>query len=292
MARTTTGTLADSLPDIRHAARITREYEGHMPNLVETHTLPEGQGTTWNEVELSKLTAQEGITENTVLENPQTIEDSLFSITPLVSGINTLITDRVYRRIDKKASAKIGVLGQNAIQRLKDETGLAVLDGAATSLAGAGTTLTSGHIHAAARIAQRGQDGTEPSMGPWYTVLNSYQIKDIEDELRSGVGTYNVESGLTEQTFRKGFSGTISNTEVYIDDNITTDSNNDAKGGVFAKEAIVMVQGHSPMTKQKDRPEVGGGATEVFIYDEYAYGERSAGNWLVELFSDSTEPTS
>jgi len=28
------------------------------------------------------------------------------------------------------------------------------------------------------------------------------------------------------------------------------------------------------------------------MYDEYAYGERSAGNWLFEVISDATTPTS
>ena len=36
----------------------------------------------------------------------------------------------------------------------------------------------------------------------------------------------------------------------------------------------------------------GGGANELIIYDEYAWGERSAGNWLYELYTDATAPTS
>ena len=30
----------------------------------------------------------------------------------------------------------------------------------------------------------------------------------------------------------------------------------------------------------------------LYLYDEYAYGERSAGNWLFEVYSDATAPTS
>jgi hypothetical protein len=36
---------------------------------------------------------------------------------------------------------------------------------------------------------------------------------------------------------------------------------------------------------------LGGGATEVLHYDEYAYGIRYSG-WLFELYSDATTPTS
>jgi len=37
---------------------------------------------------------------------------------------------------------------------------------------------------------------------------------------------------------------------------------------------------------------LGGGATEMYLYDEYAYGERSAGNWLYEVYTDALAPTS
>ena len=36
---------------------------------------------------------------------------------------------------------------------------------------------------------------------------------------------------------------------------------------------------------------LGGGATKIYHYDEYAYGER-LNTWGVELYSDATAPTS
>ena len=47
---TTTGSLTDSLPDVISSARIVREQEGDMPQLVEKQTLGEGIGLSWNEV--------------------------------------------------------------------------------------------------------------------------------------------------------------------------------------------------------------------------------------------------
>ncbi len=41
-----------------------------------------------------------------------------------------------------------------------------------------------------------------------------------------------------------------------------------------------------------DEPGVGGGGNKVFTNDEYAYGERSSGNWLRSVISDATVPTS
>lgn len=286
---TTTDALADSLPTVIASARIIREYEGVMPQLVDKVTLGEGIGLSWNEISLAQLTAQ-AVTETTELDNPQQISDTLFTITPTVVGIETLITDRVAARISKNAFAKIGALAQNAIQRKKDEDGITVLDGATTSLCGTGATLTSGHI--AAAVYRISSNATEPGKKPYRCVLHGYQIKDIFDELVAGVGTYAVPEGPTARVFTTGFNLPIAGAEVYEDGNITIDSSADAKGGVFAQEGIVLVQGRAPRVEMKRRPEIGGGANSLYHYDEYAYGERSAGNWVFEIYSDATVPTS
>lgn len=289
-----TTSLADSIPTMIAAARIVREYEGVMPQLVDKETLAKGSGTVWNEVTMAQLTAQ-AVTESTTLDNPQQMSDTLFSITPTVVGIQTVITDRVGARIDSKAFAKIGSLAQNAIQRKKDEDGITVLDGATTSLCGTGNELASGHISAA--VSRIASDTDEPGNPPYRAVLHPLQLKDLEDELIQAVsatpGTSSeITEGLTARVYREGYRGMINNAQLYEDGNITIDGTPDAKGGVFAQEAIVLVQGFSPRTETKRMPELGGGATAAYIYDEYAYGERSSGNWLYEIYSDATVPTS
>jgi hypothetical protein len=291
MASEVTGVdaLADSLPSIIASARIVREQEGVMPSLVDKVTLAKNTGLNWNEISMEALTAQ-GITETTRLNNPQQMVDTLFTVVPTSTGIHTIITDKVRERISKNAFGKVGSLAQNAIQRKKDQDGLTVLDGATTSLGGAGTTLTTGIIAAAqSRISS---DATENGNPPYRCVLQGFQIKDIYDELTASIGTYEVTSGETGRVFREGFRGQISSARVYEGGNIDVDDNGDAKGGVFAKEAIVLVQGRAPRTETRREPDLGGGADSMWLYDEYAYGERSAGNWLYEIFTDATVPTS
>ena len=290
---TITQSLADSLDTVVASARQIREYEGVMPNLVDKVTLSEGTGTSWREISMAALSAQ-NITETTTLDNPQQMSDTVFSITPTVTGIQTLVTDRVASRINSQSYAQLGSLAQQAIQRKKDEDGLTVLDGATTILSGAGTTLASGVIAAAAyRISS---NATEPGNPPYRCVLHGFQIKDLYDELTAGIGTAaagETTDGLTARVFTEGFRGKIAGVEVFEDGNITIDSStDDAKGGVFAQEAIVLVQGRAPRTATVRREDIGGGATVVYLYDEYAYGERSAGNWLFEVVSDATVPTS
>ena len=122
---TITQSLDNSLPVVVAAARQVREFEGVMPNLCDKVTLDEGTGQSWREVSMAQLTAQE-VTETTRLDNPQQMSDTLFTITPTVVGIQTLVTDRVAARISPKAYAQVGSLAQNAIERKKDEDGLTV----------------------------------------------------------------------------------------------------------------------------------------------------------------------
>ncbi len=285
---TTTTNLTDSLPSWIMKARQVREFEGVVPQLVERETLGKGLGLTWNEVKFEKLTAQ-AITETTVLDNPQQLSDSKFSITPTVVGIHTLITDRVGARISKIAFAKTGGLAQNAIQRKKNADGITMFDGFSNSYPGSGsTTLTSGHIGAAMALITG--NSTEPGNPPYRCVLHGYQLRDIEDEITAGVGTYPIAEGLTARVFKERFRGMIAGAQLYEDGNIST-SSNQAKGAVFAQEAIVLVEGRAPRAVTNRKDEIGGGATAIYHYDEYAYGER-LDTWGVEIFSDATVPTS
>ena len=253
---TTTAQFTRSIPYIVGSARIVREFEGIMVRLAERHDLSDGVGMDWNEISLGQINAQ-GITETTVLENPATISEALLTNPPVMDGIPTHIPDNTRPRI--------------------------------TPQAGAGNPLSFSHITAA--VARIRSNTTEPAQGPIYAVLHGYQIKDILDEVVAGIGTYPVPKGMTEDVFRSGFHGSIMGAEVYEDGNITIDSADDAKGAVFAREGVILVDGFGPKTETDRLIRVGGGANELIIYDEFAYGERSAGNWLYEIYSDATAPT-
>lgn len=287
---TITGSLEDSLDDVRSSARIVREQEGVMPQLVEKQTLGEGIGLSWQELKYDQLTAQ-AITETTDLDNPQQIADSLISVTPVVVGIETFLTDRVQARISKIGFSKIGQLGQNAIQRKKDEDGL-VLFASATSNAdpGQGQTLASGYIAAAKYNIS--SNTTEPGKPPYRCVLHGFQIKDLYDELVAGVGSYVVSEGPTARVFTTGFTLPIAGCEIYEDGNLEIPSGTgDAKGGVFAQEGILLVQGRAPRIISVRNEKRGGGGNHVYHYDEYAYAERLS-NWVYLMESDAAAPTS
>ena len=295
IGNTITDSLADSIPTMIASARIVREFAGVMPNLVDRQRLDENTGTVWNEVAMSKLSAQ-AVTENTELDNPQQMEDTLMSITPTVIGVHTVITDRVALRISANAYAQTGSLAQNAIERKKDEDGLTAIDGATTSL-GDSNALDSGTIAAAAYRITSNTTEPAPANAPINAVFHGFQLKDIDDELinagitaTDGSGAL-LTDGVAVEAYQNRYRGTIAGARLYEDGNLTIASDL-AKGGVFSQMALVLVEGRSPYIETKRLPELGGGATAMYHYDEYAYGERGSGQWLYEVKSDAALPTS
>lgn len=290
---TFTSSLSDSLETIIASARAVREYGTVMSGLATVETLDKNTGLSWKELTYAKLTAS-SVGETERHNNPQQFSDSAFSLTPTVVVVQTFISDRVKARLNTKALAKMGKLAQNAIERKMDADGLTTLDGATNSQPGAGATLTSGVIAAAA--ANIRGNATEPSSGVITAVLHSFQRKDLYDELTAAIGTYAIPEGETAKAYRGGYTGKIDNVEVYIDDNLTIDSSSDAKGGVFAKEGLLLIQGRSPWQETRREPDIGGGGDSIWLYDEYVWGERLAANttsaWIWEIYSDATAPTS
>ena len=301
VGNTITDSLADSIPTMIAAARIVREFAGVMPNLVDRQRLDENTGTVWNEVSMAKLSAQ-AVTESTELDNPQQMSDTLLSITPTVIGVHTVILDRVALRISANAYAQTGSLAQNAIERKKDADGLTAIDGASSTEGDGTTALDTSDITSASYRITSNTTEPAPATAPINAVFHGFQLADIDNQLTTpgistvaaigtevGVGAP-LTVGIAAEAFQNRYRGNISGARLYEDGNLTISSNT-AKGGVFSQMALILVEGRSPYVETKRMPELGGGATALFHYDEYAYGERSSGNWLVEVKSDASTPT-
>lgn len=290
---TTTGSLTSALPSIIADARIVREYDGVWQRTCDMRKLAKGTGLAWQEFTLQQIEAQD-ITETTRNENAQTYAGVLLSSTPQMTQIMIKITDRTYEKVAAVVTSKFGSLAGNAMRRKKDEDYLSLFSGFSTGASpGTGNPLSFGHITAAVNRAM--SNTTEGADSEIYAVLHGFQVKDVQDEVLTGVGTYTVPSGMTEDTFRKGFMGSIAGANVFIDNNITVDSTPDAFGAVHAKQGVVGIQGASIRTEQRRDPSFGGGADELFMTDDYSFVERtSAGTqvWAYLIRSDATAPTS
>lgn len=280
--------LTDSLDDIAASARERREYEGVVPQLVETRSLDPNTGTSWKELLYEKIEAQ-AVTENTQNENFQQYEDSAITITPQMYQCATFITDKAKRNLSSLAIAQMGSLAGNAMVRKQDQEGLVALDAtSSTQLGTANTTATTGLV-AAARYNIT-SNVTEPGgMTGISGVFHGFVLKDFFNELVSGVGTYPVPEGSTASVFKSGFTLPIANVTLFEDGNITIDSNGDAKNFVFSRDSTILVRGMSIRTEMERMPRRGGGGDAVVMTDEWAYGFRQDA-WVREIIGDATAP--
>lgn len=290
MAEQTTGTLADSLPTVIQSARLVEEYDMIVTKTVDRVDLPRGQGNVWNEIRLSQITAQ-GITETTVMENFSLYADTLFSVTPGMVQVATRITDKTFRRVSGNVASMLGKGAQLAMNRRLDLDGLGQYVNFSTQLGGASTTLNHGHISAGVNRIDSNVTESGAGAGPKHAVLHGFGVKDLQDEIESGIGTYIVTEGLTADFYRTGFNGVVANANVWTDGNIPVDSGPSARGAVYAQKALVLVRELGLKTETRRRPDVGGGADEVFMTAGYAFGERRD-VWGYGLFHDAQVPTS
>jgi len=290
---TTSGSLSDALPQIVADARIVKEYEGTWRRTCDIKKQEEGTGLNWTEFSLDQLTRQD-ITETTDNRNFQQLTGSLQSIEPTMNQILIKITDRTYRKLAKVVSGMFGGLAGNAMNRGDDEDYLSLFSTFATTASpGTGNPLSFGHIAAAKQNIT--SNVTEPSNSEVFSVLHGFQIKDIQDELLAGIGTYTVPVGLTADTFKKGFSGSVAGSNIFEDGNITIDATPDANGATHSREGVIAAIGMD-IKHETDRDiYFGGGADVISLTNELAFAERKSGTtqvWAYLHVSDATAPTS
>ncbi len=286
---TTSGALAAALPAMVADARLVNEQEGTYLRTTDIKRQTPNTGLNWTEFALDQLSNQ-SVSETTDNQNFQLLSGTLLSVEPQMTQIIIKITDRTFRKIASIVKDKFGSLAGNAMARRKDEDYLALFAGFGTGASpGTGNPLSHGHISAAAnRIPS---NATEGSFSEIFTVLHGYQVYDIETEVRAPVGTYNL-NGLTEEVFRRGLRGQVGGSTLFVDGNITIDSTPDANGATHSRDAVVAAIGME-IKKETDRDlHYGGGADVISMVEEYAFVERSSGNWAFRHFSDATAPTS
>lgn len=293
VGETISGSLSGALPSIVADCRIVKEFEGTWRRTCDIKKQTPGTGLNWTEFSLNQLTRQD-ITETTDNRNFQQLSGSLQSIEPTMNQIIIKITDRTFRKIASVVENKCGGLAGNAMNRGDDEDYLALASTFATTCSpGSATPLSFGHIAAAKNNIT--SNVTEPSMAECYTVLHGFQIKDVQDEVLAGVGTYTVPTGMTEEVFRKGFMGTVAGSNVYEDGNIIVDGTPNANGMTHSKEGVIAAIGMEVKNETDRDMYFGGGADVISLTNEIAFAERKSGTtqvWCYRHQSDATAPTS
>ena len=293
--------FSEAVPIINHAARSRGEFPFVSHKLTDMQKLGPNEGDKWRELLFGQLTAQ-SIGAHDVLDSFQDLGgESVIEIEPAYSGIATKVTNAAYKRLSSVAVAQIGNRTGDALMRKLNDDTIAVFDTATSTLGTAGNVGTYGLVAAGVSRVRTGDKSTsstthEPWTGPIVAVMNSYQVKHIQDEVTAGIGTYTVPTGMTEDYFKRGITDmTVAGASIAVDDNIPIDSSSDARGAIFAQGkdgAIVTVEEEGLKTYSRFDPSYGGGADEIFTYKSWQHGERGGGIWMFKYVTDSTPPTS
>lgn len=312
MANTTKTSVANSLPDTFIAEVRLKTQEGPiMRALVNNVTLPTGEGGQWEMTELTRATAI-ALADGFDMVGTDTITDTTLQITPTEFGAQLTITDLAKNQITKRTDLirQAGRILGNSMTTKEDVDLLTQLDSFSVALGSAGTVMTPGHIMAGAASVRGGGQvaaaivaGTqEPAPDPIYAVFNDYMLHSITKFLAGGsvgvsgtalAGT-GVQAGNTGTVAGDALAearvGRIGRATVYSDNNLSKDSADDAKGGVFSKEAIVQVHfmGGPTMEEQRDASLRG---TEYNIVMVKGVGEFKDA-WGREMLFDAAAPTS
>ena len=291
MAITGIADLGDTIPTIIARAHFQEDFDSVMRGLCWNYRAD--KGTTTNIPYWTTLTANQ-LTEKVDMVLSETITDTNVQITPYEVGLKTILTYNAIEDDNEDMKSVAGKLMGSAYEKKRDGDLLGQIDDAITSLGGAATTLTMGHI-AAARATLMGNSGAGgPAPVPFVCVIHPYQELDLVDVITpvvpAGTAQVTVGGGFIEDVLRSYSIGRLFGIPIITDGNLVIAGTATAKGGVFAAGeggAIVYVEKRAADVTPDNDPSMRG--IELNYVGRYGAGEFFS-RWIVELNMDATAP--
>jgi N4-gp56 family major capsid protein len=231
MAATTTSTLDDLFVNIVAQARFTAEEQSLMRNLVTVYNIEAQPGTTVQVPKYPAIAAA-GLTEGTDMSST-TVSTSSVSIAVGEVGAQVLLTDMAAMGAGNPADELGTVLG-NAIATKMDQDLIALFDGFSNGLGATTTELTAAYLFQAAATLRANK-----APGRLVGVFHPYQTYALKANLTNTFANPNG-GDLQNEAMRNGYVGTIAGIDIYESANVTVDGSGDAKGAIFAPEALAV----------------------------------------------------
>lgn len=298
MALVTTSSLDDSLPKMIAAARLTLKQTGVTRKRVDTVTLGEGQGLTYNEPQISAMSVI-ALTQGQDLSQAQAVTDTNVAIAVSQAGGQVIIHDLAVKALKDPIMRRIGETLGNAYSYFVDNDLTSLFSGLDAGFGSSTATFTFGWIQAGqARL----QNATRPASGEITVILHPYHYRDVASDISSlssgnwinTAGTPSVErspggsiSGLTEEVWRNYWVGRLGGADVLVDPTISITAAS-SYSAIFARDALVFVEYDEPETETDRDPS--NRATEINYVGTQGRGERD-GTWGFYFRADSTAPT-
>jgi len=231
MAASTTSTLSDLFTNIVAQARFTAEEQSLLRNLVTVYNIDAQPGVTIQVPKYPAVTAAD-LTEGTDMSST-TVSTSSVSITVAEVGAQVFLTDMAAMGAGNPADELGTVLG-NSIATKMDKDVIGLFDGFSTSLGATTTELTAAYLFQAAATLRANK-----APGRLVGVFHPYQVYALKANLTNTFANPNG-GDLQNEAMRTGYVGTIAGIDIFESANVTVDGSGDAKGCVFAPEAMAV----------------------------------------------------
>ena len=268
------------------SAREAFEPAAPDPDLVESQRIAAGFKQ-WDVLTMARLTSASALTEGVDLTSAQQLVANSLSITPSEHGIIATLSKRLIRRQgDQNVVSTAGRLCANSLRRRQALDVIALYDGFSKSVVGAGNALDITSFRGSvAYLLTDNSSSYGPAPLPLHAALHIEQISDIMLDL-TDTAPRGTTTGMTEELLQRWYNSSdrLYGVQVFHSGNISRDSGDDAKGAIFAKEALVMVMANdAEVTEEEDNSLR---AIEYGCFQEWGEGERADAHG-VEVFSDS-----
>ena len=235
------------------------------------------------------------LTEGVDLSVPQQVTATVVSLTASEHGILSFVSDRLRHENNENVLSAVGTMHGRAVGRLLDSDLLTLLDSFSTSKPGAGSNATFQTIAGAVSLLRTDNATFGPAPSKPNAVLHPEQIRRLTQELAGiqagGTGAAAgavVPEGPSAEVISSYWRGNdpIFGVPIYEDGNIdNTVSSTNAKGGVFARDALALAMENEIAAEEERAASLRG--TEIVTVG--TWGEsRVVNNWGVEIFSTAS----
>jgi len=269
------------------AAKEAYEPAAPDPDLISSERMPSGHKQ-WDILTYARLSDATALTEGVDMTTVQQLYANYLSINPTEHGVIVTLSKRAISRqpdsLEKQAGSQMGV--SMRARQAKDV--IALYDGFSKSVGGAGTTLDITHFRGSVAYLMTDNDSEfGPAPMPLRMSAQAEMISDlILDLTDAGSRVGGVEDGLSAELVQRWWRGAdrAYGVQVFNSAYISLDSSDDAKGGLFAQEALHMVlEGNDESTRETDESRR---TTEYGLFKSWGEAERADPHG-VEMYFDA-----
>ena len=271
------------------SAREAFEPAAPDPDLVENQRIPEGHKQ-WDILTYARLSDASALTEGVDLSSPQQLVANSLSITPSEHGIIATLSKRLIRRQgDTSVVSTAGKMIANSLRRRMSKDVIALYDGFSKTVGGTTTTLDITHFRGSvAYLLTDNSESYGPAPLPLHAAMHIEQISDIiVDVTDPGTAAGSRPAGFGDDMLQRWWRGNdrLYGVSIFHSGNISRDSSDDSKGGLFSKEALVLVMANNADSTEENDNSLR--AIEYGIFQEWGEGERADAHG-VEIYSNTT----